>query len=42
MTLVGGENEHDIGLTLLHEDELNKFEAKHNDEFWLAPKASQA
>jgi 3-isopropylmalate/(R)-2-methylmalate dehydratase small subunit len=29
----------DIGLTLLHEDELDKFESKHNDEFWLAPKA---
>jgi 3-isopropylmalate/(R)-2-methylmalate dehydratase small subunit len=29
----------DIGLTLLHEDELDKFESKHDDEFWLAPKA---
>jgi 3-isopropylmalate/(R)-2-methylmalate dehydratase small subunit len=29
----------DIGLTLLHEKELDKFEAKHNDEFWLAPKS---
>ena len=32
----------DIGLTLRHEDALNKFEAKHNDEFWLIPKASEA
>lgn len=32
----------DIGLTLLHADELTRFETKHNDEFWLAPKASQA
>jgi 3-isopropylmalate/(R)-2-methylmalate dehydratase small subunit len=29
----------DIGLTLLHEKDLDRFEAKHNDEFWLAPKA---
>jgi 3-isopropylmalate/(R)-2-methylmalate dehydratase small subunit len=29
----------DIGLTLLHADELTRYEAKHNDEFWLAPKA---
>jgi 3-isopropylmalate/(R)-2-methylmalate dehydratase small subunit len=29
----------DIGLTLLHEDELDAYEAKHNAEFWLAPKA---
>ena len=29
----------DIGLTLLHADALTRFEAKHNDEFWLAPKA---
>src|SRR5580698_5606142 len=29
----------DIGLTLLHEDELTRYEAKHNNEFWLAPKA---
>ena len=29
----------DIGLTLLHADELARYEAKHNDEFWLAPKA---
>ncbi len=32
----------DIGLTLLHADELTRFESKHNDEFWLAPKASLA
>jgi 3-isopropylmalate/(R)-2-methylmalate dehydratase small subunit len=29
----------DIGLTLLHEDELDSYEAKHNEEFWVAPKA---
>ena len=29
----------DIGLTLLHEEDLDKFEAKHNDEFWLSPKS---
>jgi 3-isopropylmalate/(R)-2-methylmalate dehydratase small subunit len=29
----------DIGLTLLHKDELDAYEAKHNEEFWLAPKA---
>jgi 3-isopropylmalate/(R)-2-methylmalate dehydratase small subunit len=28
----------DIGLTLLHEDKLDSYEAKHNQEFWLAPK----
>jgi 3-isopropylmalate/(R)-2-methylmalate dehydratase small subunit len=28
----------DIGLTLLHQDALTKYEVKHNDEFWLAPK----
>lgn len=32
----------DIGLTLLHKADLNKFEAKHNKEFWLKPKASEA
>ena len=32
----------DIGLTLRHADSLDKFEAKHNEEFWLAPKASDA
>jgi 3-isopropylmalate/(R)-2-methylmalate dehydratase small subunit len=29
----------DIGLTLLHENELDSYEAKHNEEFWVAPKA---
>ncbi|MBB5064677.1 3-isopropylmalate/(R)-2-methylmalate dehydratase small subunit [Granulicella mallensis] len=29
----------DIGLTLLHEDELDSYETKHNEEFWVAPKA---
>jgi 3-isopropylmalate/(R)-2-methylmalate dehydratase small subunit len=29
----------DIGLTLLHADALNAYESKHNEEFWLAPKA---
>jgi 3-isopropylmalate/(R)-2-methylmalate dehydratase small subunit len=28
----------DIGLTLLHEDKLDAYEARHNEEFWLAPK----
>jgi 3-isopropylmalate/(R)-2-methylmalate dehydratase small subunit len=28
----------DIGLTLRHETELNTYEAKHNEEFWLAPR----
>jgi 3-isopropylmalate/(R)-2-methylmalate dehydratase small subunit len=28
----------DIGLTLLHEDKLNAYEATHNEEFWLSPK----
>ncbi|HEX4156298.1 MAG TPA: 3-isopropylmalate dehydratase small subunit [Acidobacteriaceae bacterium] len=32
----------DIGLTLLHESELNTYEAKHNKEFWLSPKANEA
>ena len=30
----------DIGLTLLHEAELDSYEAKHSEEFWLAPKAA--
>jgi 3-isopropylmalate/(R)-2-methylmalate dehydratase small subunit len=30
----------DIGLTLQHEDKLDSYEAKHNEEFWLAPKAA--
>ena len=28
----------DIGLTLLHADELTQYESKHDNEFWLAPK----
>ncbi len=32
----------DIGLTLQHEDKLNAYEAKHNEEFWSAPKAGTA
>jgi 3-isopropylmalate/(R)-2-methylmalate dehydratase small subunit len=32
----------DIGLTLRHSGELDKFELKHNDEFWLTPKAGEA
>jgi len=32
----------DIGLTLLHEDKLDSYEAKHNEEFWLAPKGQAA
>jgi len=30
----------DIGLTLLHADELKQYESKHDNEFWLAPKAN--
>jgi 3-isopropylmalate/(R)-2-methylmalate dehydratase small subunit len=30
----------DIGLTLRHEKDLDAFEAKHNKEFWEAPKAA--
>ena len=30
----------DIGLTLLHADELTRYETKHNDEFWLSPKSA--
>jgi 3-isopropylmalate/(R)-2-methylmalate dehydratase small subunit len=29
----------DIGLTLRHADALDKFEQKHNADFWLAPKS---
>ncbi|NYF81222.1 3-isopropylmalate dehydratase small subunit [Granulicella arctica] len=29
----------DIGLTLRHESELDTYESKHDEEFWLAPKA---
>jgi 3-isopropylmalate/(R)-2-methylmalate dehydratase small subunit len=32
----------DIGLTLLHADELTKYESKHDNEFWLAPKTANA
>jgi 3-isopropylmalate/(R)-2-methylmalate dehydratase small subunit len=32
----------DIGLTLLHQDKLDSYEAKHNEEFWLAPKSTAA
>jgi len=32
----------DIGLTLLHEDKLDAYEAKHNAEFWSAPKGHAA
>jgi len=31
----------DIGLTLRHEAELDRFEAKHNEEFWTLPRAQQ-
>ncbi len=30
----------DIGLTLRYEAELDVYEAKHNEEFWLAPRAT--
>jgi 3-isopropylmalate/(R)-2-methylmalate dehydratase small subunit len=29
----------DIGLTLRHQTDLTAYEAKHDEEFWLAPKA---
>ena len=32
----------DIGLTLRHADALDKFETKHDADFWLAPKAGAA
>jgi len=32
----------DIGLTLRHEGDLNKFESQHDQEFWSAPKANEA
>jgi len=28
----------DIGLTLRHREELSRFESRHDNEFWLAPK----
>ena len=31
-----------IGLTLLHADELTRYESKHDNEFWLAPKVAHA
>ena len=30
----------DIGLTLRHEAELDSYETKHDNEFWLAPRAT--
>jgi 3-isopropylmalate/(R)-2-methylmalate dehydratase small subunit len=32
----------DIGLTLRHESELDKFESRHDNDFWSAPKAATA
>jgi 3-isopropylmalate/(R)-2-methylmalate dehydratase small subunit len=32
----------DIGLTLRHESELDAYESKHDTEFWLKPRATQA
>jgi 3-isopropylmalate/(R)-2-methylmalate dehydratase small subunit len=32
----------DIGLTLRHEADLDKFEEKHNQDFWSAPKGTAA
>src|SRR5579875_2322273 len=32
----------DIGLTLRHKSDLNKFESQHDQEFWSAPKANEA
>lgn len=32
----------DIGLTLRHEQDLDRYEHHHNSEYWLAPKASTA
>jgi 3-isopropylmalate/(R)-2-methylmalate dehydratase small subunit len=32
----------DIGLTLRHESELDKFESQHDNDFWSAPKAATA
>ena len=32
----------DIGLTLRHEPELDKYESKHDTEFWLKPRAANA
>ena len=32
----------DIGLTMRHESELDSFEQKHNQEFWVAPRPASA
>ena len=32
----------DIGLTLRHSDDLSRYESRHDNEFWLAPKVVQA
>ena len=32
----------DIGLTLRHEAELDKYESKHDAEFWLEPRSTEA
>ena len=32
----------DIGLTLRHEQELDTYEAQHDQEFWLAPRSIAA
>ena len=32
----------DIGLTLRHEAELDKYESKHDPEFWLKPRGTEA
>ena len=32
----------DIGLTLLHAEELDRYESRHNQEFWLTPKGLSA
>jgi 3-isopropylmalate/(R)-2-methylmalate dehydratase small subunit len=32
----------DIGLTMRHENELDAFEQKHNQEFWVAPRPALA
>ena len=32
----------DIGLTLRHESELDAYETKHDTEFWLKPRSTEA
>jgi 3-isopropylmalate/(R)-2-methylmalate dehydratase small subunit len=32
----------DIGLTLRHKNELDAFEARHDEAFWLAPRPASA